>query len=343
MKVKFNKDNFDDDELYDNEYEESQDDDDDEYEYESPWYVKFGKIAGIIALVLVVLIGIRIFTGGSSTKSAKTEFLTTLQKQFVTDKLAKKYEVTMTQDDEKYKASGEIMVADKQANITFKTEDKEHVVTVDGNKVYQNNKLLKTEDKVSTKNTKKETTSTLEDFLKNLDEKKFTKTDDGYDLTLSTDETKELFSSIETDELKQFKLYKNHIKPAKKLETKISVTEKDTKIKVDYKAKQAFKLNITVSDTKFKKIKTVSSETKESSSETNESSKDEKSSVDISSITKSSSKSTAQSTEPAKPDTETESQAIKDLREYFTNDADGFTEEDQKVIEHQKELEKQAQ
>lgn len=337
MKVKFNKDNFDDDELYDNEYdEESQDDDEEDYEYESPWYVKFGKIAGIIALVLVVLIGIRIFTGGGSTKSAKTEFLTTLQKQFVTDKLAKKYEVTMTQDDEKYKASGEIMVADKQANITFKTEDKEHVVTVDGDKVYQNKKLLKTEDKVSTKSTKKETTSTLEDFLKNLDEKKFAKTDDGYDLTLSTDETKELFSSIETDELKQFKLYKNHIKPAKKLETKISVTEKDIKIKVDYKAKQAFKLNITVSDTKFKKIKTVSSETKESS-------KDEKSSVDISSITKSSSKSTAQSTEPAKPDTEIESQAIKDLREYFTNDADGFTEEDQKVIDHQKELEKQAQ
>ena len=337
MKVKFNKDDFDDDELYDNEYdEESQDDDEEDYEYESPWYVKFGKIAGIIALVLVVLIGIRIFTGGGSTKSAKTEFLTTLQKQFVTDKLAKKYEVIMTQDDEKYKASGEIMVADKQANIIFKTEDKEHVVTVDGDKVYQNKKLLKTEDKVSTKSTKKETTSTLEDFLKNLDEKKFTKTDDGYDLTLSTDETKELFSLIETNELKQFKLYKNHIKPAKKLETKISLTEKDTKIKVDYKAKQAFKLSIAVSDTKFKKIKTVSSEMKESS-------KDEKSSVDISSITKSSSKSTAQSTEPAKPDTETESQAIKDLREYFTNDADGFTEEDQKVIDHQKELEKQAQ
>ena len=339
--MKLNFDNYDNEELEDNIYDYEQDDDDydedspineEEYEYVTPWYIKFGKILIGIVTIFAVLLAIRFFTGGGSPKTA---FLSEVNKQFNQEKLAKKYDVTMTKKKKISQASGVIMVSGKQANITFKTKDQEHTVLVDGDKVYQNKKELDTKEAVSAKETSSKSNQSLEEFLTKLDDKHFTKTDKGYELTLSTKETKELFSILETKELKQFKLYKNHIAKASKLETKILVNDKETQIQVDYKNKEAFKLNITVSDTKFKEIKpkTKKKETKTSSS-----------SVDISSITKSSSSSSQpepSSTEQSSE--ETESQAIQDLRTYLSNDADGFTEDDQRVIDHQKELEKRAE
>lgn len=340
--MKLNFDNYDNEELEDNIYDYEQDDDDydedspineEEYEYVTPWYIKFGKILIGIVTIFAVLLAIRFFTGGGSPKTA---FLSEVNKQFNQEKLAKKYDVTMTKKKKISQASGVIMVSGKQANITFKTKDNEHTVLVDGDKVYQNKKELDTKEAVSAKETSSKSNQSLEEFLTKLDDKHFTKTDKGYELTLSTKETKELFSILETKELKQFKLYKNHIAKASKLETKILVNDKETQIQVDYKNKEAFKLNITVSDTKFKEIKpkTKKKETSSSSS----------SSVDISSITKSSSSSSQpepSSTEQTSE--ETESQAIQDLRTYLSNDADGFTEDDQRVIDHQKELEKRAE
>lgn len=339
--MKLNFDNYDNEELEDDIYDYEQDDDDydedspineEEYEYVTPWYIKFGKILIGIVTIFAVLLAIRFFTGGGSPKTA---FLSEVNKQFNQEKLAKKYDVTMTKKKKISQASGVIMVSGKQANITFKTKDQEHTVLVDGDKVYQNKKELDTKEAVSAKETSSKSNQSLEEFLTKLDDKHFTKTDKGYELTLSTKETKELFSILETKELKQFKLYKNHIAKASKLETKILVNDKETQIQVDYKNKEAFKLNITVSDTKFKEIKpkTKKKETKTSSS-----------SVDISSITKSSSSSSQpepSSTEQSSE--ETESQAIQDLRTYLSNDADGFTEDDQRVIDHQKELEKRAE
>ena len=340
--MKLNFDNYDNEELEDDIYDYEQDDDEyededspideEEYEYVTPWYIKFGKILIGIVVVFAVLLAVRFFTGGGSHKTA---FLSDVNKQFNQEKLAKKYDVTMTKKKKISQASGVIMVSGKQANITFKTNKKEHTVLVDGDKVYQNKKELDTKEAVSAKETNSKSNKSLEEFLTKLDDKHFTKTDKGYELTLSTDETKELFSILETKELKQFKLYKNHIAKASKLETKVLVNENETNIKVDYKNKEAFKLDITVSDTKFKEIKpkTKNKETKASSS-----------SVDISSITKSSSSSSQpepSSTEQTSE--ETESQAIQDLRTYLSNDADGFTEDDQRVIDHQKELEKRAE
>ena len=342
--MKLNFDNYDNEELEDDihdyehddeEYDEYEDEDspiDEEYEYVTPWYIKFGKILiGIIA-IFAVLLAIRFFTGGGSPKKA---FLSEVNKQFNQEKLAKKYDVTMTKKKKISQASGVIMVSGKQANITFKTDNKEHTVLVDGDKVYQNKKELDIKDTVSAKETSSKSNKSLEEFLTKLDDKHFTKTDKGYELTLSTKETKELFSILETKELKQFKIYKNHIAKADKLETKVLVNDNKTHIQVDYKNKEAFKLNITVSDTKFEEIKpkTKKKETKGSSS-----------SVDISNITKSSSSSS----QPEQPSTEqtsedAESQAIQDLRTYLSNDADGFTEDDQRVIDHQKELEKRAE
>ena len=340
--MKLNFDNYDNEELEDNIYDYEQDDDDydedspineEEYEYVTPWYIKFGKILIGIVSFFAVLLAVRFFTGGGSPKTA---FLSEVNKQFNQEKLAKKYDVTMTKKKKISQASGVIMVSGKQANITFKTKDKEHTVLVDGDKVYQNKKELDTKEAVSTKETNSKSNKSLEEFLTKLDDKHFTKTDKGYELTLSTNETKELFSILETKELKQFKLYKNHIAKASKLETKVLVNDKETNIQVDYKNKETYKLDITVSDTEFKEIKpkTKKKETSSSSS----------SSVDISSITKSSSSSSQpepSSTEQTSE--ETESQAIQDLRTYLSNDADGFTEDDQRVIDHQKELEKRAE
>ena len=343
--MKLNFDNYDNEELEDDIYDYEQDDDEyededspideEEYEYVTPWYIKFGKILIGIVVVFAVLLAVRFFTGGGSHKTA---FLSDVNKQFNQEKLAKKYDVTMTKKKKISQASGVIMVSGKQANITFKTNKKEHTVLVDGDKVYQNKKELDTKEAVSAKETNSKSNKRLEEFLTKLDDKHFTKTDKGYELTLSTDETKELFSILETKELKQFKLYKNHIAKASKLETKVLVNENETNIKVDYKNKEAFKLDITVSDTKFKEIKpkTTKKETKTSSSSNT--------SVDISSITKSSSSSSQpeqSSTEQTSEDAE--SQAIQDLRTYLSNDADGFTEDDQRVIDHQKELEKRAE
>lgn len=340
--MKLNFDNYDNEELEDDIYDYEHDDeeyededspiDEEEYEYVTPWYIKFGKILIGIVAIFAVLLAVRFFTGGGSPK---TTFLSEVNKQFNQEKLAKKYDVTMTKKKKISQTSGVIMVSGKQANITFKTKDQEHTVLVDGDKVYQNKKELDTKEAVSAKETSSKSNQSLEEFLTKLDDKHFTKTDKGYELTLSTKETKELFSILETKELKQFKLYKNHIAKASKLETKILVNDKETQIQVDYKNKEAFKLNITVSDTKFKEIKpkTKKKETKTSSS-----------SVDISSITKSSSSSSQpepSSTEQSSE--ETESQAIQDLRTYLSNDADGFTEDDQRVIDHQKELEKRAE
>ena len=338
--MKLNFDNYDNEELEDDIYDYEQDDDDydedspideEEYEYVTPWYIKFGKILIGIVAIFAVLLAVRFFTGGGSPKTA---FLSEVNKQFNQEKLAKKYDVTMTKKKKISQASGVIMVSGKQANITFKTNEKEHTVLVDGDKVYQNKKELDTKEAVSAKETSSKSNKSLEEFLMKLDDKHFTKTDKGYELTLSTDETKELFSILETKELKQFKLYKNHIATASKLETKVLVNENETNIQVDYKNKEAFKLNITVSDTKFKEIKpkTKNKETKASSS-----------SVDISSITKSSSSSSQPEPSSDQSSEETESQAIQDLRTYLSNDADGFTEDDQRVIDHQKELEKRAE
>jgi len=336
--MKLNFDNYDNEELEDDIYDYEQDDDEyededspideEEYEYVTPWYIKFGKILIGIVTIFAVLLAIRFFTGGGSPKTA---FLSEVNKQFNQEKLAKKYDVTMTKKKKISQASGVIMVSGKQANITFKTKDNEHTVLVDGDKVYQNKKELDTKEAVSAKETSSKSNQSLEEFLTKLDDKHFTKTDKGYELTLSTKETKELFSILETKELKQFKLYKNHIAKASKLETKILVNDKETQIQVDYKNKEAFKLNITVSDTEFKEIKskTKKKETKTSSS-----------SVDISSITKSSSSSSQpEQSSTEQTSEETESQAIQDLRTYLSNDADGFTEDDQRVIDHQKELE----
>lgn len=339
--MKLNFDNYDNEELEDDIYDYEQDDDEydedspideEEYEYVTPWYIKSGKILIGIVAIFAVLLAVRFFTGGGSPKAA---FLSEVNKQFNQEKLAKKYDVTMTKKKKISQASGVIMVSGKQANITFKTKDKEHTVLVDDDKVYQNKKELDTKDTVSAKETSSKSNKSLEEFLMKLDDKHFTKTDKGYELTLSTDDTKELFSILETKELKQFKLYKNHIAKASKLETKVLVTDKETNIQVDYKNKEAFKLNITVSDTKFKEIKpkTKKKETKASSS-----------SVDISNITKSSSSSSQhEQSSTEQTSEETESQAIQDLRTYLSNDADGFTEEDQRVIDHQKELEKRAE
>lgn len=338
--MKLNFDNYDNEELEDDIYDYEQDDDEyyedspideEEYEYVTPWYIKFGKILIGIVAIFAVLLAVRFFTGGGSPKTA---FLSEVNKQFNQEKLAKKYDVTMTKKKKISQASGVIMVSGKQANITFKTNEKEHTVLVDGDKVYQNKKELDTKEAVSAKETSSKSNKSLEEFLMKLDDKHFTKTDKGYELTLSTDETKELFSILETKELKQFKLYKNHIATASKLETKVLVNENETNIQVDYKNKEAFKLNITVSDTKFKEIKpkTKNKETKASSS-----------SVDISSITKSSSSSSQPEPSSDQSSEETESQAIQDLRTYLSNDADGFTEDDQRVIDHQKELEKRAE
>ena len=338
--MKLNFDNYDNEELEDDIYDYEQDDDEyyedspideEEYEYVTPWYIKFGKILIGIVAIFAVLLAVRFFTGGGSPKTA---FLSEVNKQFNQEKLAKKYDVTMTKKKKISQASGVIMVSGKQANITFKTNEKEHTVLVDGDKVYQNKKELDTKEAVSAKETSSKSNKSLEEFLMKLDDKHFTKTDKGYELTLSTDETKELFSILETKELKQFKLYKNHIATASKLETKVLVNENETNIQVDYKNKEAFKLNITVSDTKFKEIKpkTKNKETKASSS-----------SVDISSITKSSSSSSQPEPSSDQSFEETESQAIQDLRTYLSNDADGFTEDDQRVIDHQKELEKRAE
>ena len=340
--MKLNFDNYDNEELEDDIYDYEQDDDEyededspideEEYEYVTPWYIKFGKILIGIVAIFSVLLAVRFFTGGGSPKTA---FLSEVNKQFNQEKLAKKYDVTMTKKKKISQASGVIMVSGKQANITFKTNEKEHTVLVDGDKVYQNKKELDTKEAVSAKETSSKSNKSLEEFLTKLDDKHFTKTDKGYELTLSTKETKELFSILETKELKQFKLYKNHIAKASKLETKILVNDKETQIQVDYKNKEAFKLNITVSDTKFKEIKpkTKNKETKASSS-----------SVDISSITKSSSSSSQpEQSSTEQTSEETESQAIQDLRTYLSNDADGFTEDDQRVIDHQKELEKRAE
>lgn len=338
--MKLNFDNYDNEELEDNIYDYEQDDDDydedspineEEYEYVTPWYIKFGKILIGIVVVFAVLLAVRFFTGGGSPKTA---FLSDVNKQFNQEKLAKKYDVTMTKKKKISQASGVIMVSGKQANITFKTKDKEHTVLVDGDKVYQNKKELDTKEAVSTKETNSKSNKSLEEFLTKLDDKHFTKTDKGYELTLSTNETKELFSILETKELKQFKLYKNHIAKASKLETKVLVNDKETNIQVDYKNKETYKLDITVSDTKFKEIKpkTKKKETKASSS-----------SVDISNITKSNSSSSQPEPSSDQSSEETESQAIQDLRTYLSNDADGFTEDDQHVIDHQKELEKRAE
>lgn len=339
--MKLNFDNYDNEELEDDIYDYEQDDDDydedspideEEYKYVTPWYIKFGKIIIGIVAIFAVLLAVRFFTGGGSPKTA---FLSEVNKQFNQEKLAKKYDVTMTKKKKISQASGVIMVSGKQANITFKTKDNEHTVLVDGDKVYQNKKELDTKEFVSAKETNSKSHKSLEEFLTKLDDKHFTKTDKGYELTLSTKETKELFSILETKELKQFKLYKNHIAKASKLETKILVNDKETNIQVDYKNKEAFKLNITVSDTKFKEIKpkTKNKETKASSS-----------SVDISNITKSSSSSSQpEQSSTEQTSEETESQAIQDLRTYLSNDADGFTEDDQRVIDHQKELEKRAE
>lgn len=340
--MKLNFDNYDNEELEDDIYDYEHDDeeyededspiDEEEYEYVTPWYIKFGKILIGIVAVFAVLLAVRFFTGGGSPKTA---FLSEVNKQFNQEKLAKKYDVTMTKKKKISQASGVIMVSGKQANITFKTNEKEHTVLVDGDKVYQNKKELDTKEAVSAQETSSKSNKSLEEFLTKLDDKHFTKTDKGYELTLSTKETKELFSILETKELKQFKLYKNHIAKASKLETKILVNDKETQIQVDYKNKEAFKLNITVSDTKFKEIKpkTKNKETKASSS-----------SVDISNITKSSSSSSQpEQSSTEQTSEETESQAIQDLRTYLSNDADGFTEDDQRVIDHQKELEKRAE
>lgn len=335
--MKLNFDNYDNEELEDNIYDYEQDDDEyededspideEEYEYVTPWYIKFGKIIIGIVAIFAVLLAVRFFTGGGSPKTA---FLSEVNKQFNQEKLAKKYDVTMTKKKKISQASGVIMVSGKQANITFKTKDKEHTVLVDGDKVYQNKKELDTKEAVSAQETSSKSNQSLEEFLTKLDDKHFTQTDKGYESTLSTDETKELFSILETKELKQFKLYKNHIAKVSKLETKILVNDKETQIQVDYKNKEAFKLNITVSDTKFKEIKpkTKKKETKASSS-----------SVDISNITKSNSSSSQPEPSSDQSSEETESQAIQDLRTYLSNDADGFTEDDQRVIDHQKELE----
>lgn len=337
--MKLNFDNYDNEELEDDIYDYEHDDEEyededspieeEEYEYVTPWYIKVGKILIGIVAIFAVLLAVRFFTGGGSPKTA---FLSEVNKQFNQEKLAKKYDVTMTKKKKISQASGDIMVSGKQANITFKTKDQEHTVLVDGDKVYQNKKELDTKEAVSAKETSSKSNKSLEEFLTKLDDKHFTKTDKGYELTLSTDETKELFSILETKALKQFKLYKNHIAKTSKLETKILVNENETHIQVDYKNKEAFKLDITVSDTKFKEIKP---KTKKKETETSSSS------VDISSITKSSSSSSQpeqSSTEQTSEDAE--SQAIQDLRTYLSNDADGFTEDDQRVIDHQKELEK---
>lgn len=341
--MKLNFDNYNNEELEDDTYDYEHDDeeyedddsaiDEEEYEYITPWYIKFGKIIIGIVAIFAVLLAVRFFTGGGSPKTA---FLSEVNKQFNQEKLAKKYDVTMTKKKKISQASGVIMVSGKQANITFKTDNKEHTVLVDGDKVYQNKKELDTKEAVSAKETSSKSNKSLEEFLTKLDDKHFTKTDKGYELTLSTKETKELFSILETKELKQFKLYKNHIAKASKLETKILVNDKETQIQVDYKNKEAYKLDITVSDTKFKEIKpkTKKKETSSSSS----------SSVDISSITKSSSSSSQpEQSSTEQTSEETESQAIQDLRTYLSNDADGFTEDDQRVIDHQKELEKRAE
>ena len=343
--MKLNFDNYDNEELKDDIYDYEQDDDEyededspideEEYEYVTPWYIKFGKIIIGIVAIFAVLLAVRFFTGGGSPKTA---FLSEVNKQFNQEKLSKKYDVTMTKKKKISQASGVIMISDKQANITFKTKDKEHTVLVDGDKVYQNKKELDTKEAVSAKETSSKSNKSLEEFLTKLDDKHFTKTDKGYELTLSTNETKELFSILETKELKQFKLYKNHIAKASKLETKVLVNENETHIQVDYKNKEAFKLDITVSNTKFKEIKpkTKKKETKTSSSSS--------SSVDISSITKSSSSSSQpEQSSTEQTSEETESQAIQDLRTYLSNDADGFTEDDQRVIDHQKELEKRTE
>lgn len=339
--MKLNFDNYDNEELEDDIYDYEQDDDEydedspideEEYGYVTPWYIKVGKILIGIVAIFAVLLAVRFFTGGGSPKTA---FLSEVNKQFNQEKLAKKYDVTMTKKKKISQASGVIMVSGKQANITFKTKDNEHTVLVDGDKVYQNKKELDTKEAVSAKETSSKSNQSLEEFLTKLDDKHFTKTDKGYELTLSTKETKELFSILETKELKQFKLYKNHIAKASKLETKVLVNENETHIQVDYKNKEAFKLDITVSDTKFKEIKpkTKNKETKASSS-----------SVDISNITKSSSSSSQpEQSSTEQTSEETESQAIQDLRTYLSNDGDGFTEDDQRVIDHQKELEKRAE
>lgn len=148
--MKLNFDNYDNEELEDDIYDYEQDDDDydedspideEEYEYVTPWYIKFGKILIGIVAIFAVLLAVRFFTGGGSPKTA---FLSEVNKQFNQEKLAKKYDVTMTKKKKISQASGVIMVSGKQANITFKTNEKEHTVLVDGDKVYQNKKELDT-------------------------------------------------------------------------------------------------------------------------------------------------------------------------------------------------------
>lgn len=392
----YDEEEYDDEEYDDDEYDDEYDDDDEDDEDEGSPYPKWLIYSGIGVGVVVLLILVRLVTGGGSA-SPKDDFLKRLNDS-VKSEYAMKYNLQISDMklpnsmkkeskklDDTVSFKGNLNTNGKNTSLTISTNGLEDLLkheldaelVVIGDDIYAKGAFGAKEDEyinlASNKKTKstakakenvdidkiqKQVQNKLGDFFKNYDEKKFVKADKGDDisLNLSKSDVKKIIdmslnASIENSKgstKKDFKSKKKSIDKAWDDVNTANATitlskDKQIVIATTIKAEDFyFKIKLTSNMSDYKQVKKPKVKESSKKSDTTDKSNN-KSSVDLQSQPSSSDSSTpsdAQGSDTANSD---ESPAIKDLREYLTNDADGFTEEDAKTIERQKQVEKQAE
>lgn len=394
----YDEDEYDEDEYDDDEYDDEYDDEDDEDEDDGSPYPKWLIYSGIGLGVVVLLVIVRLVTGGGSV-SPKEEFLKRLNDS-VKSEYAMKYnlqasDITLPKRmkkvskklDDNVSLKGNLNTNGKDTSLTIKSNGLEKLLkdeldaelVVIGDDIYAKGAFGAKEDEYINLSSHQKTKSTAKakenidtdkiqkqfqdkfgDFLKNYDEKKFVKDKKGDDISLTlgkSDVKKVVDMSLDTliknskgSTQKDFKSKKKTInKSWDDIEsaTATITLSKEKHIVITTKVNSddlAFKIKLTGDISDYKKVKKLKTKDDSKKSDKKTDSKD-KSSVDIQSQTSDSSNSSeSQSNETQNTDANSdESPAIKDLREYLTNDADGFTEEDAKTVDRQKQVEKEKQ
>lgn len=392
----YDEEEYDDEEYDDDEYDDEYDDDDEDDEDEDSPYPKWLIYSGIGVGVVVLLIIVRLVTGGGSASpkddflkrlndSVKSEYAMKYNLQISDMKLPKSMKKESKKLDDNISFKGNLNTNGKNTSLTISSNGLEDLLkheldaelVVIGDDIYakgafgakedeyinlasnkKTKSTAKAKENVDTDKIQKQVQNKLGDFFKNYDEKKFVKADKGDDisLNLSKSDVKKIIdmsldASIENSKGSTKKDFKSKKKSIDKAWDDVSTAnatitlskDKQIVIATTIKAEDFhFKIKLTGNMSDYKQVKKPKVNESSKKSDTTDKSKN-KSSVDLQSQPSSSDSSAPSDTQGSDTANSDESPAIKDLREYLTNDADGFTDEDAKTVERQKQVEKQAE
>lgn len=387
----YDEEEYDDEEYDDDEYDDEYDDDDEDYEDEGSPYPKWLIYSGIGVGVVVLLIIVRLVTGGGSASpkddflkrlndSVKSEYAMKYNLQISDMKLPKSMKKESKKLDDTVSFKGNLNTNGKNTSLTISSNGLEELLkqeldaelVVIGDDIYakgvfgakedeyinlasntKTKSTAKAKENVNTDKIQKQIQNKLGDFFKNYDEKKFVKDGDNISLNLSKSDVKKIIdmsldASIENSKGSTKKDFESKKKSIDKAWDDVSTANatitlsKDKQIVITTTIKAEdfhFNIKFTGNMSDYKNVKTP--KVKESNKSDNTDTSKDKSSVDLQSQPSSSDSSASADTQGSDTANSDESPAIKDLREYLTNDADGFTDEDAKTVDRQKQVEQQ--